>query len=109
MSVEGVVGSPYKTPQVRRKVPTPFTRPSITVGGGAAGAVKRHWQEIAVTDVKQGDTVANFGVVDEIEEHVRIREWINGRPWTVELHNVMGETKVYGGEDVVLAFVAQRP
>lgn len=118
MAIEGIVGAPYKTPQVRRKVPV-FSRPSITVGGGA-GAVKRTWRDIPVFEVKVGDNVAGFGIVAEKNENINVnpKQFLTAfveseealmKVWTVKLINVMGDSREYPGEDRVFAFTSDQP
>lgn len=106
--LEGITGSPYKTPSVRRKIPKNYARPSITVGGGSGPAfVKRSWQDVAVTDVKEYDTVAEFGIVVEVTEYMRDSgDTAEDYSWVVRLHNVLGETKDYPGHTRVFAFAA---
>lgn len=117
MAIEGIVGSPYKTPQVRRKVPV-FSRPSITVGGGA-GAVKRVWKDVPVVEVNVGDNVAEFGIVAEkvetvnVNEKLFLRNFVDSdtslaKVWTVKLINVMGDSREYPGEDRVFAFTPDK-
>lgn len=72
MELEGVVGSPYKHPEVRKKLPAPFARPSINLDGGIHR--KRSWKDTPVTDLKPGDVVANLGRIATVEEHVEIPE-----------------------------------
>lgn len=111
--LEGITGSPYKTPNVRKTIPKAYSRPSVSVGGGTGPRfVKRSWRDVKVTEVKEYDTVAEFGIVAEVEEVINIPQTIDlrdipDRPfWTVRLHNVMGETKDYPGHDRVFAFTA---
>lgn len=107
MELHGVTGSPYATPQVRRNMPAPFTRPSIHVGGGAR-SVKRAWQDISVLDVKRGDTVASFGTVVETKEFTDTTDTQNVI-WRVRLYNVMGDWIEIPGEQRVYAFTAEQP
>jgi hypothetical protein len=95
-------GAPYRTPQVRQKLPAPHSRPRIDLDGGRR--VKRSWQDVAVTEIKKGDTVASFGTVAKIEE------WVQHDPyqWKVRLFNLFGDAVMYPGEQRVFAF-AQDP
>lgn len=108
MANEGITGTPYKTPQVRRKIPTAYARPSITLGGSSGPAfVKRSWKDIPVTDVAEHDTVAEFGIVVAVLEvaHV-VLDGLSDYVWQVRLHNVMGDWKDYPGDTRVFAFTA---
>lgn len=109
VELHGVTGSPYKTPQVRRKLPDPFTRQRIDLDGGRR--VKRTWQEVSVTVLKQGDTVAGFGTVDAVSEFIRAPQ--DGSlddelvVWRVRLYNVMGDYQDFPGEQRVFAFAPE--
>lgn len=112
MELHGVAGAPYKTPQVRKKLPAPFARPRIDLDGGRH--VKRSWQDLSVLLVKKGDTVAGFGTVAERVEFVNIpdREGFSApRPdnpvWRVRLYNVVGDWKDYPGEQRVFVFARE--
>lgn len=116
-----MTGKPYKHPEVRKKMPGSFTRPSITVGGGTAKQVKRTWQDMSVTDIKKYDTVAGFGTVAAVVEFIEIDQvfenggWDEGnedvlvdRPvWRIRLHNIMGEYQDYPGEQRLFVFAAE--
>lgn len=117
MELHGVTGAPYKHPEVRKRMPDPFTRPSIAVGGGAK-QIKRSWQDVSVTALQPGDTVAGFGSVDHTVEFTNVEQvweaggWEQGgedilvdrQVWTVRVFNVMGEHTDYPGEQRVYAF-----
>lgn len=47
----------------RRKIPAPFQRPSITVGGYA---VKREWRWVTPDKISVGDIVPSVGKVVEV-------------------------------------------
>ena len=109
MELHGVTGSPYKHPETRRTLPAPFERPSITVGG--AKARKRVWRDTPVAKLQPGDTVANIGVVQRIEELVRIPapDTCDEEPpgedvWIITITNVMGEGFDMLGHQRVFAF-----
>lgn len=101
-------GAPYQTPQVRRKLPAPFSRPRIDLDGGRR--VKRAWQDTSVTDIKAGDTVAGFGTVASVREYVSVDHCGQDNPavqvptWQIRLFNVFGEARTYPGEQRVFAF-----
>lgn len=112
MEIQGVTGKPYSVPKTRRALPQPFARQRIDVGGGSR--VPRSWQDRSVLDVKQGDTVAEFGTVAERVEFVNIpdREGFSAPApeapvWRVRLYNIMGDYRDYPGEQRVFAFVPQ--
>lgn len=108
MALEGITGSPYKHPEVRRKIPKAYARPSISVGGSGPVYVKRSWKDTPVTQVVEHDTVAEFGIVAEVSEVVQERGDMTGQliQWVVQLHNVMGEHRDYPGQTRVFAFTA---
>ncbi len=101
--LHGVVGSPYKTPQTRRKIPAPFQRPVIEVGGDR---VRRTWKDTPVVSLKPGDVVAEVGQVASVEEKVIRPTGTSGQMimWRVLLTNVAGITRAYNGHDRVFAF-----
>lgn len=99
-----VGGAPYKTPNVRRKLPAPFSRARIDLDGGSR--VHRDWKDTPVIDIKRGDTVAGFGTVDKVGEVIQIDNADGRYPWLVRLHNVMGDHRDYPGEQRVFAFTA---
>lgn len=110
MAIEGILTSPsqHNVPGVRKKIPTPFTRPRIDLDGGRH--VKRSWQDVAVHEVKQGDTVAGFGRVAEVVEFIKTPELgqIEGEViWRIRLHNVMNDYQDFPGGDRVFAFAAE--
>ena len=103
MELHGVTGKPYKHPEVRRKLPTPFTRGRIDLDGGTRA--KRSWKDTPVAKVVAGDMVADFGLVEATSEFIRVPE---GHPepavWRVRLYNVAGDYKDFPGEQRVYAF-----
>lgn len=108
MNLHGITGAPYATPRVQKKMPKPFARPSISVGGSGPKAVKRDWKQTPVHKVAVGDTVADVGEVDTIEEisessGVAVRDHV----WTIVLTNVFGARFRFRGETSVMAFTAQ--
>lgn len=99
MELHGITGAPYKHPQIRRKMPAPFVRPSISLDGHYR--VKRVWQDTAVCDLVEGDTVAGFGTVEAKAEFIQVSA---DEVWRIRLYNVMGEWKDFPGYDRVFAF-----
>lgn len=91
----GIGGTPYKHPEVRKKIPQPFRRPSINAGGQS---VKRAWRDTVVHRIVPGDTVAEFGIVAEAAET------LVDHFWTIRLTNVLGQTRDFNGHARVFAF-----
>lgn len=103
MELHGVTGKPYNTPQVRKKMPPPFSRNRIDLDGGRR--VKRDWTDISVLKVKKGDTIAGFGTVEAVSEFIQINDASNvPSVWRVRLYNVMGDYQDFPGEQRVFAF-----
>lgn len=46
-----------------KRIPRPYSRPSITVGGGKIE--KREWRPATALDVRPGHIIAGFGLVHE--------------------------------------------
>lgn len=100
-AIEGVlVPDVPKHPRVQRKLPAPFQRPSIAVGGGHA-AIIREWRHVLACEIKQGDIVPGIGCVDTVEETVSA----SGGEWTVTLIGGADNRRVYPGFEQVFAFV----
>ncbi len=97
MELHGVSGSPYKHPRVNRTIPAPFQRPSINAGGGQ---VKRKWQPVRVSDLHEGDTVADFGTI-AAQCTIKVRDPLE---YFVEFTNVHGDVRRYKIHDEVFAF-----
>ncbi len=110
MELHGIAGAPYDTPNVRKKLPAPFSRDRIDLDGGRK--VKRVWQDLSVAKLKKGDTVAGFGVVEAVSEFVRVPD--NFDPdlasdvWKIRLFNVMGDYQDFPGEQRVFVFAPER-
>ncbi len=93
-------------PRVQRKMPAPFTRPSITIGGDPA-APKRAWRRILACNVEPGDTVAGFGRVDHVDDTIAgVGQW-NTMLRRDEDDQVT--STVYSATDVVFAFTTTGP
>lgn len=118
MELEGVLTRAHDVPQVRRKLPSPFSRPRVDLDGGRR--VKRTWADVSVLDVRAGDTVANFGKVSERAEFINVthgdlslRDVVTSIDdktipiWRVRLYNVMGDYQDFPGEQRVFAFTAE--
>lgn len=95
---------PAKPPaQVRRKIPAPFQRPSITISGGA-DTPKRAWRHILACEVRPGDTLPGVGIVESVSDFVDADA---GYAWTVTIIGGDGNVKLYEGNDLVFVFCAQ--
>lgn len=103
MQLEGVTGAPYKHPEVRRKMPAPHSRERIDLGGGIA--VKRAWKQTAVTDIRSGDTVADFGRVHIFQTYLDPND---DYAWLVKLTNVFGVIREFPGYTSVLAYTPEK-
>ncbi len=106
MELHGITGAPYKTPQVRKKLPAPFARPVIDLDGGRHR--KRSWKDTSVLDLRKGDVVSGYGKVDVVEESIRVSPAFDednpADVWRVRVYNVMGAFHDFGGHDRVYAF-----
>lgn len=47
-----------------KKLPASYQRPSVTIGGGVQK--KREWKYVTALDIREGDIVADLGLVQEI-------------------------------------------
>ncbi len=95
-------GAPYKTPSVRKKLPGPFQRARIDLDGGRR--IKRSWKDINITEVVQGDTIADFGLVENVVEFIEIEQADGRYPWRIRLYNIHGHYQDFPGEHQVFAF-----
>ncbi len=100
MELEGVVGSPYKHPEVRKKLPAPFERARIDLDGGTHR--KRSWKDTWVLDLKPGDMVPDVGQVAEVENIVTTDDLSD--VWRAKITNVLGRVIWYPGHQRVYAF-----
>lgn len=125
--LHGIVGAPYETPQVRKKIPAPFSRERIDLDSSTR--VKRNWaKDTSVMHLKVGDTVAGFGVLHEVKQRMCYED-MDGNilvekseqltalldecdtlrvRWDVTLTNAIGDRRVYSGHDRVYAFVPEQ-
>lgn len=87
-------------PQVSKKMPAPFSRPSITIGG--ASGPKREWRTVRVVDLREGDIVPGIGRLYAVAE--RIHDDNDNYNWTVLVTGGLNLTRVYAGNDTVWAF-----
>lgn len=104
------VDNPRNVPGVRKKIPTPFSRPRIDLDGGRH--VKRSWQDLGVHEVKKGDTVAQFGTVAGTSEFIsapKLGETSGDVDWRIRLFNVMGDYQDFPGGHRVYVFAPEPP
>ncbi len=94
---------PEKVPTIRRKIPAPFQRPSITIGGPAGP--KRHWRHNLACNISPGDTVPGIGIVTDVVETVDP----DTHAWTVVITGGDDNTKIYAGTDTVWVFCVAEP
>jgi hypothetical protein len=81
-------------PRVQRKMPAPFTRPSLTVGDTP---VKRDWRDIPAEDLSIGDTVPGIGTITMVHRQDRA-------PFTVSVEGGNANHRVFRHTDRVFAF-----
>lgn len=97
---------PAKPPAtVRRKMPAPFSRPSITISGPDAGP-KREWRHILACDLRPGDTVPGVGVIDEVTDNMSGSNRSNDFSWTVTIRGGDNNTRTIRATEIVLAYTA---
>ncbi len=92
-------------PKIRKKMPEPFSRPSISIGGGVQ-AKKRQWQHVLIADVQIGDVVAGHGLVTDVHDKIS-DDAEPGMRWFVILHaGENPEPVIFKATDTVYAFTA---
>jgi hypothetical protein len=74
----GVEHSPSRTGRPSKKIPAPYSRPRIEIGGKPEE--KKDWHWISAFDLKEGDIIAGEGVVQEVRTHVQ-----QGAEWRMYL------------------------
>lgn len=67
-----------------KKLPSSYSRPSIEIGGGKSQK-KREWRHATALDVREGDTVADLGLVHKVE-YLRIAD-----PVEIKVRLTVGE------------------
>ncbi len=95
---------------IRRKIPAPFARPSISIGDSGP---RREWRRVAADELKIGDIVPSVGRLVQVHEEVYVPSaseyTLEGiaelTSWTVTVIGVEGTVRVYQGHEVVFAFV----
>lgn len=96
---------------IRRKMPAPFARPSISVG---ASGPRREWHTIAADQLREGDIVPSVGRLVGVKELLSAppansgltsQQIIDQTTWTVTVVGVDGAVRIYQGGEPVFAFV----
>ncbi len=96
---------PAKPPAtVRRKMPAPFARPSITISADAS-APRRTWRHILAADLVIGDTVPGIGVIHDIVDVTRGED--GGFDWQVTIHGGDDNVRTIRATEIVMAYVAE--
>lgn len=107
-AIEGFQLNSPRAPQVRKKMPAPFARPSITIGGSPIE--RKSWKTVQSQDIKVGDIVPGVGRVYEVNEVVDRSVMLTSNPpqfpWTVTVKGGLGNVKTYQGGELVWAFTA---
>jgi hypothetical protein len=62
----GVEHAPSATGRPSKKIPTPYSRPRIEIGGSAKKE-KKDWRWISANELNEGDIIAGEGLVEEIK------------------------------------------
>lgn len=101
-AITGIAIDSPRSPTVRRKMPAPFTRPSISIGGSSCQ--HREWRTVAVTDLVEGDCIPGLGRVFQVDEKMDL----GTREWTVTVRGGVDNVRVYQGNESVWAFAAAR-
>lgn len=98
---------------VRRKVPAPFTRPTLTVG-----AARRVWQHVPVSHLRSGDTLPDLGLISAVAEEFRAPDptGLTGQQiadqlrWVIIFYNEAAQRRrEIPGHEQVWAFTRPRP
>lgn len=78
--MEFAPGKEYAPPKGRpsKKMPTPFSRPRIEIGGGSRA--KKDWVWISAFELSEGDIIANHGEVLEVRT-----QYQEGAEWRIYL------------------------
>lgn len=111
----------YQTPsipagRVQRKVPAPYGRPVISVGG-PAGGVPRAWRNVPARAIQAGDVIPGLGLVHAVHQTVvapphgsgldadSIVELIS---WTVTVRAGEGRSATFPGTETVWCFTVAK-
>ncbi len=86
---------------IRRKMPEPFTRPRLVIGG--PDGPKREWRTIPAYDLSIGDIVPGVGRLYKVDETTYLPE---GR-WVVEVEGGLDNRRSFGGEELVFAYAPE--
>lgn len=94
---------------IRRKIPAPFARPSISVGESGP---RRVWQNVPSDKLTAGDVVPGVGCIARVDEFFYVppaSEYsLEGvaemTTWTVTVTGIEGAIRTYQGGEPVFAF-----
>lgn len=75
----GVEHTPSRTGRPSKKLPTPFSRPRVELGGGLKKE-KKDWHWISANELRENDIIAGEGLVQEIRTHFQ-----HGMEWRMYL------------------------
>jgi len=100
--------------RVRAKMPAPFARPCISVGGPEDG-VTRVWRSVVARNLGVGDLIPGVGKVHHVHETVLAPQHDSGLSaesiverilWTVTVHGGNNNTARYRGDEMVWCFTS---
>jgi hypothetical protein len=100
--------------RVVRKVPAPFQRPSINIGG--TPQVRREWRNVPAHALKAGDTIPGVGTLYRVQETLTTPPAGSDRTpdtiadqitWTVTVEGGLRHTRIYQGSETVWAFSSE--
>lgn len=89
---------PISNTRIQRKMPSPFQRPSVSVG--TAPEVRREWRTVNVQDIKIGDIVPGIGRVFAVNESFDV----SAQLWIVTVRGGTDNVKVYQGAEQAWVF-----
>lgn len=81
----GQAFTPSSTGRPSKKLPPPYSRPRIEIGGSGTVA-KKDWQWLNAFDLKEGDIIAGEGVVLEVRTQFQ-----SGVEWRMYLRTARQE------------------
>lgn len=102
--------------KVQRKVPKPFARPSISIGG-VAPAERREWTIVPAQNIRVGDIVPGIGRVFAVNEQLDAPRYKSGLTaeqivdkvaWTVTVSGGVNNVRVFQGGEEVWCYTATR-
>lgn len=105
--IEGVQINKVPQGRVQRKVPKPFSRPSVAIGGKPEE--RREWRNIPAHALGEGDVIPDLGLVTQVDEAAWNTKTVSrDEPisvhWTITVTAGENNTRVYNGEDQIWCF-----